>query len=207
MVITAVAFSQTMQFSLLGKWQETEYKSNDGAKNYDHKIENGRILIFEDSSVLKDSNGTRGTYKLKGDCLNFEFANQSYYYRLFFDEYDLKKIAFVPTGNDYEIHCKEGCAFIYEQREIFKRKITGVIVDDKNNPLSGIQLIIRGSRKGLLTDSFGKFEFDVVPGDVLIASGKGYQETQYLVTNKIIYKFKLVEKPKLNKPSSKQKMK
>jgi hypothetical protein len=205
LVIVSSAFSQAKEFSLSGKWQEIQNAGNDGAKKYVQKIENGRILIFESNNVLKDTLGNTGNYELKGDSLHFELSNRHYYFRLYQDQLYIHRIAFTPVTKEYEFICDEGCAFIYEQKEAYKRTVTGIVLDSKGNTLKNIQVRIKGTGTLTDTDSSGKFKIEAIPGNVLIVSNRNYQETQFLITNQTNYILILNENINLAKPSGNQK--
>ncbi|WP_052496528.1 SusC/RagA family TonB-linked outer membrane protein [Pedobacter lusitanus] len=61
--------------------------------------------------------------------------------------------------------------------------LAGQVMDEKNNPLPGINLKIESSNNGVSTDSNGKFAIkNVRPGDILVVSMVGYI-TQRIIVN------------------------
>ncbi|MBM1106089.1 carboxypeptidase-like regulatory domain-containing protein [Aurantibacter crassamenti] len=67
---------------------------------------------------------------------------------------------------------------------IDQHTITGTVLDEENVPLPGVNVVLKGTSEGVITDIDGKFEFpsalDV--GDILIFSYIGYETKQYKVT-------------------------
>jgi iron complex outermembrane recepter protein len=62
--------------------------------------------------------------------------------------------------------------------------ITGQ-VKSKNNgqPLPGVSIMVKGTRKGVVTDTDGKFKIDANNGDVLVFSFVGYSNQEVVVQN------------------------
>lgn len=53
--------------------------------------------------------------------------------------------------------------------------LTGRITDEQDQPLPGVNILIKGTTKGTVTDANGQYALDGVPGDgVLIISFIGY---------------------------------
>lgn len=61
--------------------------------------------------------------------------------------------------------------------------VTGTVLDEENIPLEGVNIVLKGSTAGVITDFDGKFEFpkalDV--GDVLVFSYIGFDAKEYTV--------------------------
>ena len=53
-------------------------------------------------------------------------------------------------------------------------EIRGIVKDEKGNPLAGVSVIIKGTKKGTSTGTDGSFSIDANPGDVLEFSIVGY---------------------------------
>jgi len=65
------------------------------------------------------------------------------------------------------------------------RKISGTIVDENNQALPGVNVIIKGTRTGTITDFEGKYLIDVPAEDVLLVfSAIGYQSVEIPVLGK-----------------------
>lgn len=54
------------------------------------------------------------------------------------------------------------------------KKLTGVVVDENNEPLIGVSIQVKGVSKGTTTDIDGKFTIDVSPSSALVFSYLGY---------------------------------
>jgi TonB-linked SusC/RagA family outer membrane protein len=59
--------------------------------------------------------------------------------------------------------------------------IKGSIRDVKNKPIEGVNILVRGSKKGVVSAADGSFTIDAKPGDVLEVSMIGYKTTVYTV--------------------------
>ena len=46
--------------------------------------------------------------------------------------------------------------------------ISGKVVDDKNQALPGVNILIKGTMKGTITDPDGNYSLEALPGDTLI---------------------------------------
>lgn len=64
------------------------------------------------------------------------------------------------------------------------RTIKGVVRDETDTPMPGVNIYLKGSTEGTVTDADGKFEFPrkLKEGDVLILSFIGYETIEYTVT-------------------------
>lgn len=60
-------------------------------------------------------------------------------------------------------------------------RITGTVTDEQNQPLPGVSIVEKQTRKGTLSDSKGQFSIDVNPGATLVFSFIGF-DTQEIVT-------------------------
>lgn len=65
-----------------------------------------------------------------------------------------------------------------------EQKVSGVVTDDKGEVLPGVNVIIKGTTQGTVTDVKGQFGIDVQSNDaVLILSFVGYEKKEVLVGN------------------------
>ena len=57
--------------------------------------------------------------------------------------------------------------------------ISGTVTDASNRPLSGVSVMVKGTKNGTSTDLNGRFSINVAPGSTLIFSYVGFviQET------------------------------
>jgi TonB-dependent starch-binding outer membrane protein SusC len=68
--------------------------------------------------------------------------------------------------------------------QVISQDVEGKIVNDKNEPLAGASVSIKGAKKGTSTDSRGHFELKTVPaGSVLVISFTGYQTKEVKTTD------------------------
>ena len=56
--------------------------------------------------------------------------------------------------------------------------VTGVVVDEKGEPVIGASIQIKGSTQGTISDYDGKFELDVPDGAKLVISYVGMQNQE-----------------------------
>lgn len=59
--------------------------------------------------------------------------------------------------------------------ELFK-SISGTVKDEKGNPISGVSVVVKGTKRGTSTDKEGHFKIDADEGDVLEFSFVGYKK-------------------------------
>ncbi|MBO9572619.1 MAG: TonB-dependent receptor plug domain-containing protein, partial [Chitinophagaceae bacterium] len=52
--------------------------------------------------------------------------------------------------------------------------VSGVIKDAEGNPLGGINIVIKGTKRGVVTDAYGNFKIDAKEGEVLVISSINY---------------------------------
>jgi TonB-linked SusC/RagA family outer membrane protein len=63
--------------------------------------------------------------------------------------------------------------------------VSGTVKDDTNNPLPGVNVVVKGTTNGTTTDSDGKFALEVPNGDeVLIFSFIGYATQEVAISNR-----------------------
>jgi TonB-linked SusC/RagA family outer membrane protein len=75
-------------------------------------------------------------------------------------------------------------------------KITGKIVNEKGEPLSGVSISIKGTSKGTVTDNNGNYTLNVAPNAVLIISYIGYTTQEVSVNNQNVINVSLVASEK-----------
>ncbi len=61
--------------------------------------------------------------------------------------------------------------------------VKGTVLDETNEPLSGVNVVLKGTAEGVVTDLDGKFEFPrtLEVDDVLVFSFIGYETKEYVV--------------------------
>src|SRR5690606_29109759 len=71
--------------------------------------------------------------------------------------------------------------------------VTGKVVDDLNNePLPGVNVLIKGTTQGAITDIEGDFRLEAAPEDVLIFSYIGYLSEEVTVGNQTTIDLSLI---------------
>lgn len=76
------------------------------------------------------------------------------------------------------------------------RKVSGMVVDETNEPIPGGTVVLKNSTKGVITDLDGKYEIEVSTGDILVFSFLGMTTQEVLVGESNQYNVKL--EPKAN---------
>lgn len=176
------------------------------------------ICVTLGASVAAYSQSARITLDLKDkplESLFKELGKQSKMVFLFDDQLIKSKgnITLKVTNRELESLLKEfltplGLAFtkednVYVIRELpnqkkmsLSRLISGVVVDDNNEPMPGVNIIIKGTQKGVATGLNGEFNLNVdeKPGLTLTLSCIGYEQQELKLTESLDYKIKLVPK-------------
>ena len=67
--------------------------------------------------------------------------------------------SFLKAGNEISVFQNENLI-----------KITGVIKDSKGEPLIGVNVGVKGSSEGTISDLDGRFALDVLPNSILVVS-------------------------------------
>src|ERR1035437_9955332 len=84
--------------------------------------------------------------------------------------------------------------FLYSQEAFSQIKIKGQVVDDKGEKLYGVNVVIKGTTTGLITDADGNFMITVPSAnDILSFSYLGYLNQEIKVGNKTVINVTLVE--------------
>jgi len=72
------------------------------------------------------------------------------------------------------------------------RKVTGVVSDEASERLSGVNVVVKGTQVGAITDADGRFSLNVPQGsEVLVFSFIGFESTEVDVTGKETVEVKL----------------
>lgn len=83
--------------------------------------------------------------------------------------------ALSPTGLSYEIVGKQIILKVKTTpTSQTTKKISGVVVDDRSEPIIGANVSVKGTTNGTITDMDGNFTLDVVEGSTLLVSYIGY---------------------------------
>lgn len=62
-------------------------------------------------------------------------------------------------------------------------KIKGVVFDENGNPIADVSVLVKGTKKGAITNAAGEFTVDADANDVLVFSFIGYETQQVLAKN------------------------
>ena len=57
-------------------------------------------------------------------------------------------------------------------------KVSGTVKDANGDPISGVSVVVKGSKRGTTTDFDGKYSLAVVKGDTLVFSSVGYESVE-----------------------------
>jgi len=76
-----------------------------------------------------------------------------------------------------------GEAIVMGKVAVEQYTVSGTVVDEENLPLAGVNVVLKGTREGVVTDFDGKFEFtrQLDVDDVLIFSYIGFNPQEYRV--------------------------
>ncbi len=83
-----------------------------------------------------------------------------------------------------------------EQASAQTAKIEGKVTDEKGQPLTGVTVQVKGSRKGVTTNSAGQFSIEAEEGATLVFSSAGYI-SQEAAASKTDFSIRLAPDPKL----------
>ncbi|TDN97123.1 SusC/RagA family TonB-linked outer membrane protein [Sunxiuqinia elliptica] len=90
--------------------------------------------------------------------------------------------AYVISGRQVYITKKKEVKEEYEEAQQTKR-VTGKITDSKGESLIGVNVVIKGTLNGTITDVDGNFEVNVVPGQTLVISFIGFKKQEILIND------------------------
>lgn len=72
-----------------------------------------------------------------------------------------------------------------------KHKVTGVVADSTNRPISNVSVLLKGTTKGTATNDQGQFSIEVANGDVLVFSALNYAKQELTVGSATNYTIQL----------------
>lgn len=72
-------------------------------------------------------------------------------------------------------------------------KLSGIVTDEANQPLPGVSIVEKQTRKGTVSDEQGKFSIEVSNGAVLVFSSVGYVPQEITINNQNTLLIKLKE--------------
>ena len=199
-------FGSQLLVSISGYSQDVyAYSSNQQKKlNQQQQKEAEKQTLF---NVLKELNKTRGVYFLfsekdmagiKVNAVKDQQASVEKILEEILNETGLKykKVSDntfvilkekqkVKTGSVYSEpdfgDDNENTETVIQTQPVFFLIITGRILSADGNPLQGVSVVIKGTSKGVVTNSSGDFSIDAKRGDVLVVSYVGYQPQEITV--------------------------
>ncbi|MBO9619684.1 MAG: TonB-dependent receptor [Niabella sp.] len=101
---------------------------------------------------------------------------------------DVLKDLFAQTSLEYNVRgnailviAKPGKQAVVIKEEKLLPPVSGVVRDDKGDPLEGVSVTIKGTRAGTTTSAGGIFSIDARPGDVLVFSRIGFNSKEVTI--------------------------
>jgi len=73
------------------------------------------------------------------------------------------------------------------------KRVTGVVTDERGEPVIGVNVIVKGTTNGIITDIDGQFSLDVPDNAILVISYIGYTPQEVSVSGKTIINVSLRE--------------
>jgi TonB-linked SusC/RagA family outer membrane protein len=73
------------------------------------------------------------------------------------------------------------------------RTVTGTVKDDKDQPISGASVIIKGKKGGTVTNASGEFSISAATGNTLIISAVGFSSKEIKIESASTYQVSLVQ--------------
>ncbi len=61
--------------------------------------------------------------------------------------------------------------------------ITGIVRGPDGKPVAGINIVVKNSKKGVVSDANGSFSIDANAGDILVLSSIGYAQQEIKVSS------------------------
>jgi TonB-linked SusC/RagA family outer membrane protein len=93
------------------------------------------------------------------------------------------------SNDDYHFELLKHNTIVIEKESEISRviqgEITGKVTDENNTPLVGVTVLVKGTKKGVITDFDGKYIINTLKtSDILIFSSMGFQEKEIKVGKK-----------------------
>ncbi len=73
------------------------------------------------------------------------------------------------------------CILMYTAGYAQEKTVTGIVTDQSNLPVPGVNVLIKGTQKGVSTDFDGKFGISAAPGETLVFSYLGFKTKEIKV--------------------------
>lgn len=88
----------------------------------------------------------------------------------------------VGAGVTPPLHAADANVSISQQA----RKVTGLVTDAKGEPLLGVNVVVKGTTNGTITDLDGKYSLEVEPNSILVVSYIGYVSQQIPASGAVV---------------------
>ena len=88
----------------------------------------------------------------------------------------------VGAGVTPPIHASTANVSIPQQA----KKVTGTVTDAKGEPLLGVNVVVKGTTNGTITDLDGKYSLEVEPNSILVVSYIGYVSQQIPASGEVV---------------------
>nr|WP_199156183.1 TonB-dependent receptor [Pedobacter sp. ASV2] len=137
-------------------------------------------IFFYDENMIKEANAVTLNVKEKNltETLDLLFEGQPFTYEM------VKKTIVVKA----KVSVKPRASATPRQQ-----KITGLVTDEKDEPLVGASVIIKGGASATVTDKDGRYSIEANENDILIFSFLGFMTKEIGVGNRSIMNIKLAE--------------
>ncbi len=66
-----------------------------------------------------------------------------------------------------------------------KKPIHGIVYNAQKEPLAGVNIVVKGTKKGIAAAADGSFTIEVSQGDILLLSSVGYEQAEYKITRSV----------------------
>ncbi len=61
--------------------------------------------------------------------------------------------------------------------------ITGIVRGPDGQPLAGVNVVVKGTKRGVVTDAYGNFSIEAVANEVLVISSVGFSTKEVKISN------------------------
>ncbi|BFP40605.1 TonB-dependent receptor [Flavobacteriaceae bacterium GF1] len=145
-------------------------------------IENIKISLEAESETIDGifkqiENKTSYLFRYSEDILNderkFSLSYQDETVKTILDDISNKAgLVYKISGDNISV-----------RKSLQKRSLRGTVVDDVGTPIPGVNVLVKGSLTGVVTDFDGNFTIEVSSGDILVFSYLGFTTTEVSITD------------------------
>ena len=145
-------------------------------------IEKTKISLEANSETIDNifkqiESKTSYSFRYSEDILNderrFSLSYQNEFLKAILDDFSNRAgLVYKISGDNISV-----------RKSIQKRTLRGTVVDELGNPIPGVNIFIKGSETGVVTDFDGKFSIEATTGDVLIFSYIGFTTIEVVVSD------------------------